>query len=49
MLASVIEGEGVLQKESTLFSLRKGDHFILPFDFGDFVIKGNLQLIVSHA
>jgi mannose-6-phosphate isomerase class I len=41
---SVIEGSGWIDA----LSITKGDHFILPFGYGSFVLKGNLELIVSH-
>lgn len=47
-LASVIEGNGQIKKADETSLIKKGDHFILPFDLVDFEIKGNLELIVSH-
>ncbi|PFH74656.1 mannose-6-phosphate isomerase, class I [Bacillus thuringiensis] len=47
-LASVIEGEAILRTLSGEFSIKKGDHFILPAGIVSFVIKGNVTLIVSH-
>ncbi|MEH6936118.1 mannose-6-phosphate isomerase, class I [Bacillus sp. JJ783] len=47
-LASVIEGEATLRTISGEFSIKKGDHFILPAGIESFVIKGNVTLIVSH-
>ncbi|EJR45802.1 hypothetical protein IIM_04988 [Bacillus cereus VD107] len=32
---SVIEGEGELIKDGELFFFKKGDHFILPNNFGE--------------
>lgn len=43
MLMSVINGEGMLNEEK----IRKGDHFILPYGYGEVSIRGNVQLIVS--
>lgn len=48
MLFSVIEGKGVLKTGGQKYELYKGDHFILPYELGDFNIKGNIQIIVSH-
>jgi mannose-6-phosphate isomerase len=48
MLVSVIDGEGTLATEEGEWPIRKGDHFILPYQLGTFQIKGNMQLIVSH-
>ncbi len=41
---SVINGSGEI--DGTPIS--KGDHFILPFGYGRFCVKGGLELIVSH-
>ena len=30
-------------------SIKKGDHFVLPYDFGEIKLKGNMQLIASVA
>ncbi|MFP3126580.1 mannose-6-phosphate isomerase, class I [Ectobacillus funiculus] len=48
MLASVIDGEGTIEKDHFSYSLKKGDHFILPYKFNDFSVKGDIQLIASH-
>jgi mannose-6-phosphate isomerase len=47
LLASVIDGSGELSKENEIHPLAKGDHFILPAQYGSFNITGNLTLIVS--
>ncbi len=48
-LYSVIDGNGkLLVSNSNEYSLNKGDNFILPNNFGEFKIIGNLQLIISH-
>ncbi|MCU9813571.1 MULTISPECIES: mannose-6-phosphate isomerase, class I [Paraclostridium] len=47
-LYSVIDGNGKLVSNSNEYSLNKGDNFILPNNFGEFKIIGNLQLIISH-
>ncbi|BCJ94584.1 mannose-6-phosphate isomerase, class I [Anaerocolumna cellulosilytica] len=43
-ILSVIEGSGEVDGTS----INKGDHFILPFGYGAFQLKGSLQLITSH-
>lgn len=43
MLASVVEGQGEINGEE----LKKGDHFIIPYGFGEVVLQGELQLIIS--
>ncbi|PGB00919.1 mannose-6-phosphate isomerase, class I [Bacillus toyonensis] len=47
-LVSVIEGEGTLVTIDGEFSIKKGDHFILPITIENFIIKGNIIAIVSH-
>ncbi|PEJ65948.1 mannose-6-phosphate isomerase, class I [Bacillus toyonensis] len=47
-LVSVIEGEGALVTIDGEFSIKKGDHFILPITIENFIIKGNIIAIVSH-
>ena len=46
---SVIHGTGELICEAGTFPLKAGMHFILPNEFGEFTIKGNLDLIVSYV
>jgi mannose-6-phosphate isomerase len=41
---SVIDGCGELDGTS----LKKGDHFILPYGYGEYRLQGNMELIVSH-
>ncbi|MGM0876531.1 MAG: mannose-6-phosphate isomerase, class I [Bacillota bacterium] len=48
MLCSVVDGEGSIEKDNVSYPIKKGDHFILPFQFSEFTIKGDLQLIASH-
>lgn len=43
MIMSVISGDGTLNGEK----ICKGDHFILPYGYGDICIQGSMQLIVS--
>ncbi|MCP8967849.1 mannose-6-phosphate isomerase, class I [Ectobacillus ponti] len=47
-LVSVIEGTGMFKTAGGEFSIQKGGHFILPYDMGEFIIEGAVQLIVSH-
>lgn len=47
-LYSVIGGNGKLVSNSNEYSLNKGDNFILPNNFGEFKLIGNLHLIISH-
>lgn len=43
-LMSVIEGSGTING----INIRKGSHFILPSGYGDFVLKGDMEIIASH-
>ncbi|PFR30834.1 mannose-6-phosphate isomerase, class I [Bacillus cereus] len=47
-LVSVIEGDAVITTVEGEFPVKKGDHFILPAQLQNFVIKGNVICIVSH-
>ena len=40
---SIIEGQGAING----YTIHKGDHFILPCDFGDVCMEGNLEIIAS--
>lgn len=43
MIMSVIEGEGQIDGQK----IQKGDHFILPADYGEVCLQGNMQIIIS--
>lgn len=43
LLLSVLEGDGIVNSHP----VKKGDHFILPKDFGTVEISGEMELIVS--
>ena len=43
LICSVIEGDGLINGQL----IKKGDHFILPSDFGEVAMQGNMQLIMS--
>jgi mannose-6-phosphate isomerase len=45
--ATVISGNGQLTADGKSYSLRKGDHFILPAGFGSYELSGQIQIIVS--
>lgn len=49
LLASVIDGDGVLTIDNVTYPVNKGDHFILPANMGEFEIEGHVTLIVSHV
>ena len=44
LICSVLEGEGAVDGNP----VRKGDHFVLPFQYGNCHVAGNLTLITSH-
>ncbi|HHX11408.1 MAG TPA: mannose-6-phosphate isomerase, class I [Clostridiales bacterium] len=41
---SVIEGQGEIDGRP----IKKGSHFILPYGYGDYHLKGTMDLIISH-
>jgi len=41
---SVINGSGSIDG----YKLKKGDHFIIPSEYGTYCLQGNMELIVSH-
>nr|WP_311439593.1 mannose-6-phosphate isomerase, class I [Mesobacillus foraminis] len=47
-LASVINGSASLVHKEQAYSIKKGDHFILPASFGEFQLEGNCELIISQ-
>ncbi|AKU26716.1 mannose-6-phosphate isomerase, class I [Geobacillus stearothermophilus] len=47
LIVSILEGEGELVRKGQTYLLRRGDHFILPHQFGRFTIRGSLQAIAS--
>ncbi|WJE82088.1 mannose-6-phosphate isomerase, class I [Bacillus sp. DX3.1] len=49
LLLSVVDGEAELFKDDKSYFLSKGENFILPSDFGEFEIKGNITIIVSNS
>ncbi|WNS41717.1 mannose-6-phosphate isomerase, class I [Paenibacillus sp. MMS20-IR301] len=48
VLISIIEGEGSLLHRENHYKLNKGDHLILPVQFGPYQLQGELQAIISH-
>jgi mannose-6-phosphate isomerase len=47
VLASVIYGEGKLIHKEKQYFFKKGDHFLLPSEFGEYELVGSANLIVS--
>lgn len=43
LVMSVIEGSGTIDEKP----VKKGDHFILPADYGEFHLEGKMQIIAS--
>lgn len=43
LIMSVVEGEGAVNGHK----IKKGDHFILPYDFGDVMMRGEMTIIAS--
>ena len=47
-LVSVLSGEGeLIGKDGKKYIIKKGEHFILPNGFGEYELKGNMELITS--
>lgn len=44
-ICSVIAGEGEIDGQA----IKKGDHFLLPAGYGDYTLRGDLRLIISHV
>ncbi|MCP0885969.1 mannose-6-phosphate isomerase, class I [Ligilactobacillus sp. WILCCON 0076] len=47
-LVSVIEGQGVLTVNEQQYKLKKGIHFILPFEVKEWSIEGTMDIISSN-
>jgi mannose-6-phosphate isomerase len=47
LIVSILDGQGELVSGERSYALKKGDHFILPHQFGRFAIKGTLEAIAS--
>lgn len=43
-IVSVLKGEGTIDG----MNIRKGDHFIIPYNYGSFTLDGDLNLIISE-
>lgn len=48
LLLSVIKGNGTLIHNDKEYDLTKGFNFIIPVGFGEFVLDGACEIIVSH-
>lgn len=48
LICSVLNGAGEIVTEEGTYLIEKGNHFILPAGLGQFEIKGDLEIIVSH-
>lgn len=48
LLVSVLSGSGHLMLDHQVYSLKKGDHFILPNSASSWEFDGNLEIIASH-
>lgn len=48
LLCSVIDGSGTIFHHGSEYKLEKGAHFMLPNQFGEFSLNGDMELIVSH-
>lgn len=44
MLVSIVEGKGTVDN----YPVQKGDHFILPYQYGECIFCGSLEAIISY-
>lgn len=49
LVCSAIQGSGVICHNERTYAIKSGDHFILPFQFGLFELKGNCTIIAAHT
>ncbi|HGK5791514.1 TPA: mannose-6-phosphate isomerase, class I [Streptococcus agalactiae] len=49
LLVSVLDGAGHITVDNKVYTLKKGDHFILPNDVVKWDIDGQLEIIASHV
>lgn len=49
LLVSVINGAGHIVTEGSVSTVKKGDNFIVPATIGNYIIDGELEMIVSHT
>jgi Phosphomannose isomerase len=45
LIMSVIEGSGFIDKQA----ITKGRHFIIPYEYGEFVLEGTMTIIQSYV
>ncbi|SHN33619.1 mannose-6-phosphate isomerase, class I [Gracilibacillus kekensis] len=45
---SIVEGEATITVNSQSFTIKKGDHFILPATLQDYRLEGKAEFLVSH-
>lgn len=48
LLVSVINGEGEIIVNDQTFSIKKGDHFIIPAGVDEYKITGKIELVVAY-
>jgi len=46
---SVIKGKATIRIDGNSFSVEKGNHFLLPYGVGEYVLEGEGEFIVSHV
>lgn len=49
LLLSLLDGDMLVRTEGESYSVRKGDHFIIPATVDSFSLEGTGKLIVSHS
>lgn len=48
LLLNVLSGAGSIISTATRYSIKCGDHLLIPYGFGSFTIEGNTEIIISH-
>ncbi|WP_221567075.1 mannose-6-phosphate isomerase, class I [Alkalihalobacillus sp. TS-13] len=48
LLVSVLSGEGEVTTQGGTYTIKKGDHFIIPSTVKQFSVNGTVECIVSH-
>lgn len=49
LLVSVLDGNGQLTQNGSVYPFTKGSHFVIPVGFGNFQMDGTCELMVSHT
>lgn len=45
---NILEGEGTIEANSNIYELKKGDSILIPSNTGEYVIRGEMELLKSY-